>query len=107
MSITPPSGPDAPRASGRPEARGLRREREFPLDMNVLAVERWAIALRRLDADVADEAEREHLLSRPDLVAALRAVPEREPTPFAQWLRRLSELIRRDRGESPPRPQPR
>jgi hypothetical protein len=117
MSVNPPSGADARRLQDPlrtptgPESRDLSGTRHF--DRNVLMVERWAIAVRRLDVGLVDELERSKLEQRPDIVRAVRAVPVRAPSAWVQWLQRFAERIRQGRGDrqgggdNPPRLQPR
>lgn len=129
MSTSPPSSSDLPSPRGstplppEPELRGVRRVQQptsgdvaahvrsegpvIPVDRNALAVERWAIAVGRLDAEVIGEAERLDLQQRNDIVEAIRRVPEKATSPWVQWLQRLVRRFRGDKGESPPIPQPR
>src|SRR5258705_8623925 len=96
----------APEAAHVPFA-APRDGQTLPINQYVLAVERWAIAIRRREAGVIDEAERAALEGRPDIVALLTHVPTPKPSAFVQWLQRSAERIQSIRRRPPPpMPQP-
>jgi len=108
---TSPATPDAgePRPTS-PEARGQRWQapraspqlevaefedalsRQLPINFYVLAIERWAIAVRRLEAGLIEEGDRAALLGRVEILDQFRKIPSLPPTP---WVARLQRLFRR------------
>ena len=70
-----------------------RRQRRIPVHRDVLAVERWAIAVRRLEADVIAPKEREDVRLRPDLHAWFRDVPSRASSSWGEWLQAIASRM--------------
>lgn len=90
---------------GSPEVVELAPGRRVPVDRYVLAVERWAIALRRVEAGLTEEAVSE---SARETLARFREIPSPPPSRMVEWfLRLLGRLPSRPGREGGGAPRPR